>query len=40
MALDGPGYKASDFFLRQAAPDRSRWAVKLVLQRKPAPVLR
>ena len=40
MALDGPGYKAGDFFLRQAAADRSRWAVKLVLQRKPTPVIR
>jgi hypothetical protein len=42
MVLTGPGYKAADFFLSpaDADPDRKRWKVKLMLQRKPAPVLR
>jgi len=40
MALDGPSYKAGDFSLSQTAPGRSRWAVRLVLQRKPTPVRR
>lgn len=40
MALGGPGYKASDFFLSPASEDRKHWKVRLTLQRKPAPVLR
>jgi hypothetical protein len=40
MVLTGPGYKAADFFLSPAGPDRKRWRVKLTLQRKPPPVWR
>ena len=40
MVLGGPGYKAADFFLSQEDKDRTRWKVKLWLQRKPAPVWR
>jgi hypothetical protein len=40
MMLTGPGYKAADFYLSPASPDRKRWHVKLTLQRKPAPVSR
>jgi hypothetical protein len=40
MVLTGPGYKAADFYLSPAGPDRKRWKVKLMLQRRPAPVWR
>jgi hypothetical protein len=40
MILTGPGYKATDFFLRAADAERKRWTVKLTLQRTPSPVWR
>jgi hypothetical protein len=40
MVLTGPGYKAADFYLSPAGTDRKRWQVRLMLQRKPAPVWR
>ena len=40
MLLGGPGYKAADFFLSTDDPERKRWDVKLVLQKRPPPVLR
>jgi len=40
MELSGPSYKAADFYLSPDGPGRTRWKVKLTLQRKPPPVLR
>ncbi|HTK94670.1 MAG TPA: hypothetical protein VL382_03455 [Terriglobales bacterium] len=40
MLLGGPGYKAADFWLSTDDPQRKQWDVKLVLQRRPPPVLR
>jgi hypothetical protein len=40
MMLGAPGYKAADFFLSTADPERKRWTLRLMLQRKPAPVWR
>jgi hypothetical protein len=40
MALGGPGYKAADFWLSTDDPGRKHWDVKLVVQRRPPPVLR
>lgn len=40
MALGGPGYKAADFWLSTDDPARKQWNVKLVLQRRPPPILR
>lgn len=40
MMLGGPNYKAADFFLSTADPERKRWTLRLMLQRKPAPVWR
>ncbi len=42
MILGGPGYKTADFFLRpdENDPSRNHWNLRLVVQRRPAPVLR
>ena len=40
MLLGAPGYKAADFFLSTADPERKRWTLRIMLQRKLAPVLR
>jgi hypothetical protein len=40
MRLGGPNYKAADFWLSTDDPARRQWDVKLVLQKRPPPVLR
>jgi len=40
MVLGGPGYKAADFWLATEDPARKKWDLRLVLQKRPAPVLR
>ncbi len=40
MMLGGPSYKVADFFLSTTDHAQKTWQLKLVLQRKPAPVMR